>query len=258
MNQQIKDFYRELDLEPGDDLVSVRESYRQLVKVWHPDRFTHDHKLQTMANDKLRRIILAYEALLAFFEAEGIAQSSSPPKAEAPAGSDWLEEVIKMSRNDRPPKTPRAAHGSNIYHAGLSRYRARDYKAALRLFLQAAEMGNASAQYGVGYVYYRHRKFIPLVGAGKHFADILRWWTKAAEQGHADAQYMVGIFHQIGWSTPFDEAEARKWFQRAGEQGHVHARLRLRDLGIVNKIQNGVPLLKIMMGDTPPAPPPPK
>jgi curved DNA-binding protein CbpA len=54
MNPQIIEFYRQLDLEPGADLVSIRQSYRQLVKVWHPDRFGNDEKLQAAANNKLK------------------------------------------------------------------------------------------------------------------------------------------------------------------------------------------------------------
>jgi curved DNA-binding protein CbpA len=239
MNQQTTEFYRELDLEPGADLASVRKSYRQLVKVWHPDRFGNDQSLQSVANDKLTRINFAYEALCDFFEKGGIAQSAPPPKTEPS------------------PKVPKAEPGFDIYHAGLRKYRAKDYKGSLILFLQAAEIGNADAQYGVGFLYYHHRKFVPLFGANKHFADILRWWTKAAEQGHTDAQYMVGTFHQTGFCTPFDEAEARKWFQRAASKGHLRAKERLNKLGVLNKI-NAVPLVSLFLGDTPPGAPPPR
>jgi hypothetical protein len=259
MNQQINEFYRELDLKPGADLSSVRQSYRQLVKVWHPDRFGHDAKLQTVANDRLRRINCAYEKLLAYFDDAGKAQTSVPPKAETPKpppGADWLEEVLKMSSVNS-PKRGRPPPGTDIYQAGLNRHRARDYKGALDLYIQSAELGNASAQYGVGFIYYTRRNFVPLFGANKHFAEILRWWTKAAEQGHADAQYMVGIFHQLGWCTPFDEAEARKWFQCAVAQDHLGAKERLKKLGVLNKI-NAVPVVNLFLGDTPPKAPPPK
>lgn len=261
MKEQIKEFYRELDLESGADLASVRQSYRQFVKVWHPDRFGHDQKLQTFANDKLKRINFAYEGLVAFFQNGGVGPFSPPPKTEAPPkatqatpGSDWLEEILKTPSKTSRPKAHQAAPGSNVYQAGLKRYQAKDYKGALGLFLQAAEIGNANAQYGLGYIYYRHRRFFPLIGASKHFAEILRWWTKAAEQGHTDAQYMVGIFHQIGWATPFDETEARKWFQRAAANGHLRAKERLSKLGIFNKI-NAIPLVRLFVGDTVPAPP---
>jgi hypothetical protein len=45
MTQQINDFYRELDLKPGADLPSVRQSYVQLVKVCGCFRFLRIAKL---------------------------------------------------------------------------------------------------------------------------------------------------------------------------------------------------------------------
>lgn len=237
MNSQIKDFYRELDLEPGADLSSIRQSYRQLVKVWHPDRFGNDQKLQAVADNKLKKINSAYESLVAFLENGGVGKTATP-KSEAP------------------PKTQQAAPATEIYYAGLTKYHARDYKGALELFLQAAEMGNAKAQYAVGYVYHQHRRFVPLFGANKHWADVLRWWTKAAESGHSDAQFMVGTFHQTGFCTPFDLSEARKWFERAAAKGHLEAQHRLKRMGVWNVV-NVIPLVNLWVGQAPPGPPPP-
>ena len=237
MNAQIREFYRELDLEPGADLASVRQSYRQLVKVWHPDRFGNDQKLQAVANDKLKRINSAYETLVALLESGGKAQPSSPPKAE------------------EPPKATKATPASEIYRAGLDRYYARDYKSAANLFLQAAEMGDAKAQYAYGFIRYQHgHGHYGILNANKHFGIVLRWWTKAAEQGHVNAQFMVGTFHQLGFNTSYDEAEARKWFERAAAKGHSGAKEWLNK-SILRKL-HAVPLLKWVLEPPPGAPPP--
>src|SRR5215468_930485 len=58
--------YRTLDLEPGADLGSVRQAYRLLVKVWHPDRFAHDPKLQAFSDEKLKDINASYEAIVTY------------------------------------------------------------------------------------------------------------------------------------------------------------------------------------------------
>jgi len=55
--------YRTLDIEPGASLEEVKKSYRELVRVWHPDRFTHDPRLQKKAQEKLKQINLAYEII---------------------------------------------------------------------------------------------------------------------------------------------------------------------------------------------------
>jgi hypothetical protein len=61
----LRECYRILEVEPGASLDDVKRSYRELVKVWHPDRFDHDPKLREKAVEKLKQINLAYERLSA-------------------------------------------------------------------------------------------------------------------------------------------------------------------------------------------------
>jgi hypothetical protein len=53
-----------LDLPETATGENIRTAYRELVKVWHPDRFAHDPKLQHRAQEKLKQINFAYEWLL--------------------------------------------------------------------------------------------------------------------------------------------------------------------------------------------------
>jgi curved DNA-binding protein CbpA len=52
-----------LDLEPGASAEEIKRAYRELVKVWHPDRFAYDSRLQKKAEEKLKKINGAYEQL---------------------------------------------------------------------------------------------------------------------------------------------------------------------------------------------------
>ncbi len=52
-----------LELPCGAEPEEIKRSYRDLARVWHPDRFEHDPKLQVKAGEKLGEINLAYEAL---------------------------------------------------------------------------------------------------------------------------------------------------------------------------------------------------
>lgn len=54
-------YYRILDLPTSASEQDVKQAYRELVKVWHPDRFTHDIKLQKRAEEKLKEINDAYK-----------------------------------------------------------------------------------------------------------------------------------------------------------------------------------------------------
>jgi len=46
MNDEIRECYQLLELEPGASLEAVKEAYRDLINTWHPDRFQDGAKFQ--------------------------------------------------------------------------------------------------------------------------------------------------------------------------------------------------------------------
>ncbi len=54
------EYLRTLDLKPGVTPHQVRQAYRTLAKVWHPDRFSNDLQLQKTAQEKMKEINAAY------------------------------------------------------------------------------------------------------------------------------------------------------------------------------------------------------
>jgi len=54
---------RILEVEPEASLEEIRQAYRDQTKVWHPDRFPNDIRLQKKAEEKLKQINLAYQRL---------------------------------------------------------------------------------------------------------------------------------------------------------------------------------------------------
>src|SRR5438477_5291542 len=52
-----------LALRPGASALEIKGAYRDLVKVWHPDRFGSDPRLREKAEDKLKQINEAYLVL---------------------------------------------------------------------------------------------------------------------------------------------------------------------------------------------------
>jgi preprotein translocase subunit Sec63 len=63
MTSEINRCYRTLELEPGASLEQVKQAWHELAKVWHPDRFPNDTKLQRKAQERLKGINGAYEIL---------------------------------------------------------------------------------------------------------------------------------------------------------------------------------------------------
>ena len=50
-------------LSPGTSAVDLKRAYRDLIDVWHPDRFAHNPRLQAKAEAMTKRINAAYQRL---------------------------------------------------------------------------------------------------------------------------------------------------------------------------------------------------
>lgn len=60
-------YYVVLGLKPGATPEEAKRAYRDLVKVWHPDRFPNDRNLQIKAHEKLKEINEAFANLSSLF-----------------------------------------------------------------------------------------------------------------------------------------------------------------------------------------------
>jgi hypothetical protein len=59
----IRKCYEVLELRPGYSQDDLKQAYKDLAQVWHPDRFAHNPRLKERAEDKLKQINTAYEVL---------------------------------------------------------------------------------------------------------------------------------------------------------------------------------------------------
>lgn len=64
MSAELGSPYELLGVKPGVSSAEIKAAYRDLAKVWHPDRFAHDERLQKKAQEKLKEINEAYEQLI--------------------------------------------------------------------------------------------------------------------------------------------------------------------------------------------------
>ena len=99
-------YYQILELEPGATLEQIRQGYRDLAIVWHPDRFLNHPRLQQKAHKKLQQLNEAHEKLRSFIPvAEAIA---SPPQSESarsqPSPSNGKEDYKKSTYDYTPFK----------------------------------------------------------------------------------------------------------------------------------------------------------
>lgn len=64
MSAELSRCYELLGVEPGASVAELKAAHRDMAKVWHPDRFANDERLQKKAQDKLKEINEAYELLI--------------------------------------------------------------------------------------------------------------------------------------------------------------------------------------------------
>lgn len=92
--------YEVLGVKPGVSNRELKAAHRDLAKVWHPDRFLHDLRLQEKAQEKLKEINEAYEILIA----GKTPRSVSPPSPErsvqrsksARKGASWQWAAVLL------------------------------------------------------------------------------------------------------------------------------------------------------------------
>lgn len=78
--------YRILDLPDGASAEEIKRAWRELNKIWHPDRFGNDAELRRRAEEKLKQINMAYE----FLRREGAGKARSEHRARPDEdGGEW-------------------------------------------------------------------------------------------------------------------------------------------------------------------------
>ncbi|HFC3018072.1 TPA: tetratricopeptide repeat protein [Neisseria gonorrhoeae] len=79
--------------------------------------------------------------------------------------------------------------------------------------LQAAEQGNAAAQFNLGVMYENGQ------GVRQDYVQAVQWYRKASEQGDAQAQYNLGLMYYDGRGVRQDLAFAQEWLGKACQNG---------------------------------------
>ena len=81
MKMEIHQCLKILELDEEATLDEAKESYKDLVNIWHPDRFSNNTRLKQKAEDKLKEINIAYEIVVSFLSSNksAVRQSTQEP-----------------------------------------------------------------------------------------------------------------------------------------------------------------------------------
>ena len=91
MSTEFDRAYDVLGVKPGVSDRELKAAHRDMAKVWHPDRFVHDPRLQEKAQEKLKEINEAYEQLISRHKR----RVTPPPPRRAQAPSEGARVSAK-------------------------------------------------------------------------------------------------------------------------------------------------------------------
>ena len=99
MHPDLSKAYDLLGVKPGVSNRELKAAHRDLAKVWHPDRFLHDPRLQEKAQEKLKEINEAFELLISgkipkAAPSRSVAETHYPVTRRRASGSQATVTVI--------------------------------------------------------------------------------------------------------------------------------------------------------------------
>jgi len=90
-----------LELESVTSPEALKRAYRDMVQIWHPDRFHGNSRLEKLASSKLKDINRAYSQLLACFDpdhSQRLRTSDSPDHDQSPKNTEQYTAGIHSKK----------------------------------------------------------------------------------------------------------------------------------------------------------------
>lgn len=110
------------------------------------------------------------------------------------------------------------------FHYYLPKGVKQDYAVAFKWFSKAAQAGRPEAQTLLAEMYYHGR------GVAKDEQQAFVWYSKAANQNEPAAQTALGTFYKLGIGVGTNLAQAVNWYEKAANNGNHKAQLHLGDM----------------------------
>lgn len=110
----IKRSFEILELHPGVSLKKAKQAYRDLVRVWHPDRFLDKPRLMQKAEEKLKEINEAYRMVFSFL--------NSGSRPNLPNDESGRYARYGQADDDESQMTSSKARETAFYPGGTERF----------------------------------------------------------------------------------------------------------------------------------------
>jgi curved DNA-binding protein CbpA len=134
--------YEILGLKPGASQGQVKQAYRKLVKIWHPDRFA-DPQQKQQAEEKIKEINVAYNKLKSE-QPTAESTNSSAPSSTYPSHTSPSQVNISVNRWD----------AETFYNLGVENASGGRYEEAIADFTRAIRLNSSYIEA------YKYRGFV--------------------------------------------------------------------------------------------------
>jgi hypothetical protein len=101
-------YFRTLELDQTATLDEIKQAYKDLVMVWHPDRFAHNVRLRLKAEEKLKQFNQAYVGLKQWHENLRQTSGASAHQAQGAQG-----QKTRSPQAPARPSRPQSPHPPN-------------------------------------------------------------------------------------------------------------------------------------------------
>jgi len=129
--------------------------------------------------------------------------------------------AVTMMSSAKEAHAQATAPGAAIYQQAVARYQAGDHAGAAVLVRQAANAGNPTATYEMGYLYENGD------GVPKNAAQSAQWYVRGARMGNAASEAAVGQLYENGNQVQENWDTAAQWYMKSAQQGYVMGEFRL-------------------------------
>lgn len=125
-----------------------------------------------------------------------------------------------------------ATAGRADYAKGVEALQAGNYTVAAQELADAADAGDAKAQYLMGYLYYQGQ------GVAQDDEKAFELFRNAADKGHVEAQTFLAFMYDAGRGVPQNKKKAFELYQASADEGDITATI---NLGVMYYKGDGIP-----------------
>jgi serine/threonine protein kinase len=155
--------------------------------------------------------------------------ATSPPPATSRVTKS---PVTAPPATPPPPPVDKQALARQLYSGAGEKLRAGKPKEAVKLFLQAADLGEPRAMQDLGEI------LLEGTVVDKNEEEAARWFRKAADKGNTSSMLFLGGMYRLGNGVEQSDQDAANWFRKAADAGNAAA---MYNLGTLYEEGSGVP-----------------